>query len=55
MNDESGEHLELAEVIEDKEFPSLRAENLSLKLQTQMDETHWLDSPKLKVSELMHS
>ena len=55
MNDESGEHLELAEVIEDKEFPSFRAENLSLKLQTQMDETHWLDSPKLKVSELMHS
>lgn len=54
MNDDSGEHLVLVNVAEDSYFPSFQTEKLSLKLQTQIDETHWLDSPKFSVSELLN-
>ena len=54
MDDESGEHLVLVNVAEDSSFPSFLSQKLSLKLQTQMDETHWLDSPKFSVSKLLN-
>lgn len=55
MDDQSGEHLELVHVSENKSFPAFKTKNVSLKLQTQMNETHWLDSPRLNVSKLLNS
>ena len=54
MDDDHGEHLDLVNVSEDSSFPSFQTEKLSLKLQTQIDETHWLDSPKFSVSKLLN-
>ena len=55
MDDQSGEHLELVDVSDNKSFPAFKPKNTSLKLQTQMNETHWLDSPRLNVSKLLNS
>jgi hypothetical protein len=55
MNCQLGEHLELIEVMQPEELTAFDVARVALKLQTQMDETHWLDSPKLKVGELAHS
>ena len=55
MDDDHGEHLVLVNVSEDSSFPSFQTEKISLKLQTQIDETHWLDSPKFSVSKLLNS
>ena len=49
MNEEMGEHIELLDVKLSDPESSLDPKKVSLKLRTLLDESHWIDSPKLKL------
>ena len=52
IDEDKGEHLELLEVLNSSSDHNLDLNKIKLKLRTQMDETHWLDSPKFKIKSL---
>ena len=52
MNDQMGEHIDLAEVRFKDPALELDPQKVSLKLRTLLNESHWIDSPKLKIGGL---
>lgn len=52
MNDQMGEHIELTEVRFKDPALELDPKKVSLKLRTLLNESHWIDSPKLKIGSL---
>ena len=52
MNDQMGEHIELTEVRFKDPALELDPQKVSLKLRTLLNESHWIDSPKLKIGGL---
>ena len=52
MNELMGEHLELCDVSEAGENLGLDLSKVFLKLRTLVEESHWMDSPKLKIGGL---
>lgn len=49
MDESKGEHIELLEVFDSDKNQPFELSEIFLKLRTQIEETHWLDSPKLKI------
>ena len=52
MNENKGEHLELCDVSETGVHLGLDLSKVFLKLRTLVEESHWMDSPKLKIGGL---